>query len=242
MSCTTETDPGPAVEFADSRVQRAFAALELLAAADVESMNRADLDAVVKARRDVIAYCDLVEVRIARRSRQLAAEGRSEPPADVLREGGRRSSREAAAAAGREKVCEQFPSFESALADGAVSSGHLNAVANATAKLDEPAKAEFVAHEAELLDEARRSSVEQFEQTCRDRARSAAADDAASELERQRRANRIKHWIDNTTGMGHIHSELDPESHAKVLAAIYARLRTLRREQRSSRTNSDDAD
>ena len=138
MSCTTEEpDAGSRIEFADSRVQRAFAALELLAAADVESMNRADLDAVVKARRDVIAFSDSVEVRIARRSRQLAAEGRSEPAADVLREGGRRSAREAAAAAGREKACEQLPSFETALADGAVSSGHLNVLANATAKLDE---------------------------------------------------------------------------------------------------------
>ena len=147
-------------------------------------------------------------------------------------------AREAAAAAGREKVCEQLPSFETALADGAVSSGHLNTLANATAKLDEPAKAEFVAHEAELLDEARRSSVEHFEQSCRDRARTAAADDGSSELERQRQANRIKHWIDHATGMGHIHSELDPESHAKVLAAIYARLRVVRREQRATRATS----
>ena len=111
----------------------------------------------------------------------------------------------------------------------------------ATSKLDEAAKAEFVAHEAELLEEARRSSVEQFEQRCRDRARTITADDGASELERQRRANRIKHWIDDITGMGHIHTELDPESHAKVLAAIYARLRVVRRGQRSS-TRQRDAD
>jgi len=233
MSCMTdEPVVGPVVEFADPCAQRAFAALGLLAAADIESMNRADLDAVVKARRDVISFTDAVEIRIARRSRQLAAEGRSEPASDVLREDGKRSARDAAAAAGREKACEQLPTFENALGDGEVSSGHLDALANATAKLDDAAKAEFVGHESDLLDKARTTSVETFERHCRDLVRTISADDGASELERQRKANKIKHWIDKLTGMGQIHTELDPESHAKVLAAINARLRTLHREQR----------
>lgn len=233
MSCVIDQpDVGVVTEPADGRARQVFAALEFLAAAQIESMNRADLDAVVKARRDVVSFADAVEVRIARRSRQLAAEGRSEPAGDVLRERGKRSAREAAAAAGREQACEQLPAFEPALADGEVSSGHLDALANTTGKLGDTAKAEFVKHEADLLANARTTSVEAFERHCRDLARQITADDAASELERQRAANRVRHWIDKLTGMGHIHTELDPESHAKVLAAINIRLRTLHRQQR----------
>ena len=170
-----------------------------------------------------------VDIRVARRSRQLAAEGRSEPPADVLRDKGRRLGHEAAAAAGREKICEKLPSFEAALAEGTVSSGHLDALTNAMSKLDESATAEFVTHEEDLLNTARGSSVEAFERHCRDDARSVADDDGSSELERQRAANHVKSWIDKLTGMGHLHAELDPESHAKVVSAINDRLRTLRR-------------
>ena len=186
MSCVID-EPDVALEFAaDSRSQRALEALELLIACDIESMNRADLDSVVRARRAVVALCDAVDIRVARRSRQLAAEGRSEPPADVLRDKGRRSGREAAAAAGREKICEKLPSFEAALAEGTVSSGHLDALTNAMSKLDESATAEFVTHEEDLLNAARGSSVEAFERHCRDDARSVADDDGSSELERQR--------------------------------------------------------
>ena len=145
---------------------------------------------------------------------------------------------------GGQKVCEQLPSFESALADGAVSSRASQRVGerhrrNLPRSRRKPSSSPTKPN-CSTKPAARRSNNSNNPASAR--ARSATADDAASELERQRRANRIKHWIDNTTGMGHIHSELDPESHAKVLAAIYARLRTLRQEQRSSRTNSDDPD
>jgi hypothetical protein len=160
MSCVIDEPAGRVVEFADSRVQRALEAVEFLAGVDVESLNRAELDAVVTARRDVVAFADAVEIRIARRSRELAAEGRSEPAADVLRDHGRRSSREAAAAANRERACEQLRSFETALADGTVSSSHVDVLANLTVRLDETTRAEFVSFDAAPLAHAQRTSVE----------------------------------------------------------------------------------
>jgi len=235
MSCVLD-EPGVSsdtrFEFAgDSPSQRAFEALAMLDAAAIESMDRDDLDSVMQARRALAAFADSVDIRVARLSRQLAAEGRSESATGVLRDAGRRSGRDAAAAAGREQACEQLPSFETALAAGTVSSGHLDAVANATAKLDEAAKAEFTARESELLDTAAESSVESFERHCRDVARSIIDDDAATELERQRAANNIRQWNDTVTGMHHLHAELDPETGAKIWTAINDRLRTLRHQQ-----------
>ncbi len=245
MSCVLD-EPGvssePRFEFVgDSPSQRAFEALALLDGAVIELMDRDDLDSVMQARRALAAFAVSVDIRVARRSRQLAAEGRSESASGVLRDCGRRSGRDAAAAAGREQACEQLPSFETALAAGTVSAGHLDAVANATAKLDEAAKAEFTAHESELLDAAAESSVESFERQCRDIARSIIDHGAGTELERQRAANNIRQWNDKVTGMHHLHAELDPETGAKIWTAINDRLRTLRHQQpRPTSEASDD--
>jgi len=230
MTCTVDDDT--IVE--DDRLTRVFEAIERMAAADIESMDRQSLDGVTAARRTVVAFCDAIDIRVARRSRQLAAEGRSEPPADVLRERGRRSGRDAAAAAGREEACDQLPSFEDALGDGSVTAGHLDALANATSKLNDTDRTEFASHEGDLLKHAKKNSVEAFERECRDLGRIIAAkngDDGRSELERQREKNNIREWVDRNTGMGHLHAELDPESHALVLSAINARLRTLKHQQ-----------
>ncbi|MDQ3544042.1 MAG: HNH endonuclease [Actinomycetota bacterium] len=235
MTCMVEDDiTVDAERVEDARLNRVFEALEQLAAADVESMDRQSLDGVSAVRRTVVAFCDAIDIRIARRSRQLAAEGRSEPPADVLRERGRRSGRDAAAAASREVACEQLPTFEGALGDGSVTAGHLDALATATGKLNDTDRAEFASHEGDLLKHAKKNSVEAFERECRDLGRIIAAkngDDGRSELERQREKNNIRQWVDRNTGMGHLHAELDPESHALVWSAINSRLRTLKHQQ-----------
>ena len=114
MSCVLD-EPGVSSEtrfefVGDSPPRRAFEALALLDAAAIESMDRDDLDSVMQARRALAAFADGVDIRVARRSRQLAAEGRSESASGVLRDCGRRSGRDAAAAAGREQACEQLPS------------------------------------------------------------------------------------------------------------------------------------
>ena len=149
----------------------------------------------------------------------------------MLREKGRRSNRDAKAAAGRAETAAQMPTLGDALGDGAITAGHLDAIANATAKLTDDQKAAFATHEDVLRKRAARVSVEQFERECRDLARAIVAesehDDGRSELERQRAKNNIRSWIDRETGMGHIHTELDPESHAKILASLHAKLRSL---------------
>jgi hypothetical protein len=219
----------------DPRVIRVFDAIEVLASTDIATMDRAGLSDIAAARRLVVGFCDQIDLAVARRSRELEAEGKSESASDVLREGGRRSNRDAAAAAGRAETAEQLPSFGDALGEGTVTSGHLDALRNATARLTDEQKATFATHEAVLLKRAANISVERFERECRDLARMIVAeserDNGKTELDNQRDKNTIRSWIDRDTGMGHIHSELDPESHAKVLAAMRAKVRSLRHQQ-----------
>jgi hypothetical protein len=65
-----------------------------LLAVDVAGCDRTGLTGVVKLSQQVRGWVDAVDVAIARRSRELAAAGRSESAAEVLSGYGRRSTRE----------------------------------------------------------------------------------------------------------------------------------------------------
>ena len=93
-------------------------AIAELLAVEVAGCDRAGLGVVVKLAQRVRGWVDAVDVAIARRSRELAAEGRSESAAEVLTGYGRRSTRETKAASDRSEVCEQMPGFEAAMATG----------------------------------------------------------------------------------------------------------------------------
>jgi hypothetical protein len=76
-------------------------AIAELLAVDVAVCDRAGLGAAVKSAQRVRGWVDAVDVAIARRSRELAAEGRSESAAEVLSGHGRRSTRETKAVSDR---------------------------------------------------------------------------------------------------------------------------------------------
>src|SRR5262245_20521144 len=81
------------------------------------------------------SFLDGVDVAIARRVRELATSPASATPADVLDNHGRRSRSEARAAEERARACDEIPGFDDALATGAVSAGHVDAIARATKDL-----------------------------------------------------------------------------------------------------------
>ncbi len=197
-------------------------AVEALLVADPECLDGGELTALVAAASAVRGWLDAFEVRCTRRSRELAAAGTAPPPESLLGTAGRRSGKDAATVTERDRVCEATQSFEDALANGAVSAGHLDALANATRRLDDELRAEFFSHEDLLLDAATTLSVDSFERQCRDLSRHLVAARPGSdvdELERQRARSCVKRWIDKTTGMHHTHLELDPVRDATLHAA-----------------------
>lgn len=216
------------------------AALADLQGADPDVMERDELVAFVGRLRQVMSWCRALEVRASRRTRQLADEGRAEAPENLLASGGACSGRDARAAVEREKVCDQMPSFEEALADGAVSAGHVDALAHASRHLDEQTRAEFAACEADLLADAGRMGVDAFSRACRDLARNLVAQHPsrsdAAELDAQRARSSVKRWVDEVTGMRHTHLELDPVRDEQMWKAIRHQLSTVRRRDGNRRT------
>ncbi len=203
-------------------------------------MDRDQLAELATRLKTHRAWIDSLQVRITRRQRALADEGRAEAPKDLLAREGGQSGRDARAGDDREKVCTALPSFEDALAGGAVSARHVDAIASAVRGLDQVTAAEFYANCSTLLDKAQSQGVDAFGQTCRDLARLVTAEHAAgsdvAELERQRQASRIKRWTDRETGMRHTLISLDPVRDKIFWTAVSHALHAVRRKPGHAKT------
>ncbi len=207
-------------------------AFEAVLAADPDVVERDELADLVASASRVRAMLDGFDVRCARRSRALADEGRAEPPGSMFNRAGNRSSKQSAAIAERSSACDAMPGFEDALNDGEVSSGHLDALAGARKGLNDAQRAEFDDHHDALVAAAAGEGVDTFARRCRELARRIVANSHsgsdADELDAQRKASNVKHWVDRITGMGHTHLELDPVRDATLWGAIDAYTARLR--------------
>ena len=217
--------------------------LDSLLAADPDVMDRDQLAGFVSQLGRVRGWCAAAEVRVSRRTRQLAAEGRSESAAALLSDNGRCSSKDAHTASERETICGVMPSFEDALAAGAVSAAHVDALAAATRNLNDQLLAEFVACEADLLTDAGNQGVDVFERGCRELARHIAAQARANadadELDEQRRNSSVKQWTDKLTGMRKTLLSLDPVRDTELWTAVNAKLASLRQADGTNGTPFD---
>ncbi len=206
--------------------------LDVLLAGDPDAMDRDQLAGFVSQLGRIRGWCAAAEVRVSRRTRQLAAEGRSESAASLLSDAGRCSSKDAHTASERETICGAMPSFEDALATGAVTAAHVDALAAATRNLDEQLLAEFIACEADLLTDAGSQGVDTFERGCRDLARhiaaQAQANSDADELDQQRKNSTVRKWTDKLTGMHKTVLSLDPVRDTELWTAVNAKLASLR--------------
>jgi hypothetical protein len=173
----------------------------------------------------VRSWLDALEARLARRVAELASVDGGDRPAAVISGGGRRSGREAAAVERRGAAFELLPRLGEALAAGVVSAGHVDAVARAVGELDDAGRTELAALDAAVTAKAVASTVEGFERDVRDLTRLLQTDDGLSRHEQRRRQRCLRRWVDRDTGMCHTHLAVDPETDAKLAAALDAAVR-----------------
>jgi Domain of unknown function (DUF222) len=162
--------------------------------------------AAVQSMRVVRGWLDRFETQLAARSNQLNVSA-----ADVLTRNAGITAAEARAKDRRSKALEQAPSFSDALADGTVSAGHTDALANATARLDTESKDLFLGYEASLLNQATQSTPEEFARYCRQLNDRITKDQGIQRSQQQRRDTTLRRSICPRTGMYRINAELDPE-------------------------------
>jgi hypothetical protein len=199
-----------------------------LVRADPSVCDAAGLAAIVRGLSRVRGQLDAVELAVTARAAELAAEGLSPGAAAVLADGGRRSRREAEMAVARGGVCAVMPELSSALADGSVSAGHVDAVVRAVVRLDEGGKARLAEHAESLVQTASRSTPERFARHVDAMVRRVAADDGLARQERLRQQRCVRRWVDRDTGMFNTRLSLDPLADATVWTSINAAISAAR--------------
>ena len=241
--------PGPPPDARGSSDVRT--ALRALINAELTHVERDELRDLMSTAARVRGWLDSFDIDCARRARELADAGAAEPPESLFGNAGKRSNQDAAGIGSRADALDEFggpagptadpdgdtdppddsageaDSFERALRDGRVSTGHIDAIANATRRLDADARTEFHRHLGGLLTAALVESVAAFTRRCRALAQrivAAQATSDADELDRQRRNSSVKRWVDKITGMHHTHLELDPIRDAQLWSIVNAHL------------------
>lgn len=213
--------------------------------------DRSELEAAVAECARVRSWVDSIEIGVSRRIRQIAdpppdpgdggqgapsqgSRGRSgeTDATDVLGNKGKRDRSRARASARRSVVCDRYPKWEDALVDGEITSAHLDIMVRALLSLNDADRSEFDTHAVRLLVIAINKSLHEFKLAVAQTLDAINPPESATErLERQRDKSNIRRWQDHITGMFHLRAELDPESGAKVSAALDAHLNSLRQRE-----------
>ena len=161
----------------------------------------------------------------------------------MLMDEGNGSSRDAKAAGDRDKVCNDLPGFETALADGEISGEHLDLLARHTKGLSDAERADLIAAGDELIDKAASSSAWVFEREVKNRVADITArhraDSDVAEHERQRKDSSVKRWTEPGSGMKATLIRLDPIRDATLHTAIDAHLARLRRDPANAKRPFD---
>ncbi len=191
----------------------------LLVHSDPSTFTMTDVVADLNTTRIVQGWIDRHQAQVLSRSNVLDVAA-----AEVLARNAGISAADARAKDRRSKALEDAPSFSDALAEGVVSSGHTDALANATARLDAPAKDLFLGHEASLLDQASHSTPEEFARYCKQLKDRIAKDQGIERSERQKRDTTLRKSICPRTGMYRINAELDPELGHRIFTSLEAEI------------------
>jgi hypothetical protein len=202
-----------------------------LVAISPEAADRDELGRAVELNAKVQRFTAHYAVRCSRRANELNREGRSEDGFALLaNETG--SPREAKATGERDRVCNEMPVFDDALASGAVSTEHLDALARHTKGLTDEQREAVRDRATELAASATEKTAWLFERDAKNliaeiKAQTRPNSDA-EELERQRQQSGMKRWTETDTGVKCTLIKLDPISDSAFHQQIDARARALR--------------
>ena len=191
----------------EAATEGVVSALVALTALDVAVAERADLEAALASAGRVQGWLDAFVLRVARRLEEVASF-----PEKVIADAERSELRAGERVVQRSRTAEQAPVFEAALAAGAVAKGHLDALGQALRRLGPDQQVQLLADADRLVATAAKATVEDFTRTLRREVARLAADTEVDRLARQRRAARVRTWVDTTDGMWCLHGRFDPDT------------------------------
>ncbi len=112
------------------------------------------------------------------------------------------------------------------LGEGATTAGHIDAVTRAARKLPEARRRELLDRADALADVAGASTVEQFAKRVALEVTRIESGDGMDRLERQRRATRLRSWVDDD-GMWNLRGRFDPVTGVRLDAKLHSAVEAL---------------
>ena len=190
------------------RVER-IAEVRATPAADA-AMVQSGLVAVREAR----AWLDAQHAGLAAQLQEVSSF-----PESAIAEADRTSVGAASKVTERSETLSATPKLAGALADGAVTAGHVDAVTRTSKRLDPGQRAELLERADQLVAVAAAGTVDEFRRRLELEATRLETDDGLDRLERQRRTTRLSTWVDSD-GMWNLRGRFDPVTGVKLAARL----------------------
>jgi hypothetical protein len=163
-----------------------------------------DIKAALVATRQIRAWADAQEAALIVQLGKV--ESFCEP---TIAEAGKCSLGKASRATERAATLDATPLLADALADGAITSGHVDAVTRGSKQLNDDQRHALFDRANELAHVAAAATVEEFQRRLRLEIKQLQADDGLDRLQRQRANVRVNTWTD-ADGMWNIRGTFDP--------------------------------
>jgi hypothetical protein len=191
--------------------------------ATVRATPDADADLVAAGLvsvREVRAWCDAQQAGLVAQLQSVSSF-----PESAIADADRCSLGAASKTKERSETLAATPNLADALGDGAITAGHVDAVTRTTKSLDAEQRDELLEKADELAAVAANATVDEFRRRIELEAKKLQRDDGMDRLERQRRATRLKTWVDDD-GMWNLRGRFDPVTGVKLASRLDAAVET----------------
>jgi hypothetical protein len=208
--------------------------VEVVGGLDPACRDRGVLETVVASSARLRAWLDGRDVAVAAQVEQTVSYAEK-----VLADASRSSLKDAERTVKRAQTTRVLPQLGEAVADGVVSGAYVDVAGRALGQL-EPCQRDALIDRAEwLVGVAQRSTADEFRTAVAAEVRRIQADDGMGRLERQRRATRLRTWVDHRDGMWCVSGRFDPATGVRLHGRLQAALGELFAEHTADGCPSD---
>ena len=187
-----------------------------LASCDISICSTAELRDRLSDIRNLRSWLDFLQSQVVA---SLSDRDSVMPEVELIRESGLSTS-DVRKVMSRTETIGSVPVFGEALAEGNVTSAHVDALSNGLKILGEQSE-RLVERAPELLATAQTMTADEFTKFVRRTAQTLTDDGGVSRFEKQRRQTFLRHWVD-AEGMTNLFGKFDPERGSIVAALLDA--------------------
>ena len=187
-----------------------------LTSCDISMCSTAELRDRLSDIRNLRSWLDFLQSQVVA---SLSDRASVMPEVELIRESGLSTS-DVRKVMSRTETIGSVPVFGEALAEGNVTSAHVDALSNGLKILGEQSE-RLVERAPELLATAQTMTADEFTKFVRRTAQTLTDDGGVSRFEKQRRQTFLRHWVD-AEGMTNLFGKFDPERGSIVAALLDA--------------------